>query len=120
MPEPILGRIGSGASNGAQRAGVAQQVSPPDDAARTQDRESRDGAAAGGSSVLDVAQGMGLRAIEKVRFARGTTRKSRWCAVNTEKLIGYPAPLDRGVRSSNHDRSCDRRDAWVGPRVVQT
>jgi hypothetical protein len=21
----------------------------------------------------------------------------------------------RGVRSSNHDRSCDRRDAWVGP-----
>ena len=31
--------------------------------------------------VLDDAQGMGLRANEKVRFARGTARKSRWCAV---------------------------------------
>src|ERR1700722_6613138 len=29
-------------------------------------------------------------------------------------LIGDPAPLHRGVRSSNHDRGCDRRDAWVG------
>jgi hypothetical protein len=34
---------------------------------------------------------------------------------NTELLIGYPAPLHGGVRSSNHDRGCDRRDAWVGP-----
>src|SRR5271155_3041204 len=29
-------------------------------------------------------------------------------------LIGRPAPLHGGVRSSNHDRGCDRRDAWVG------
>ena len=28
--------------------------------------------------------------------------------------IGNPAPLYGGVRSSNHDRKCDRRDAWVG------
>ena len=34
---------GSGAGDGAQRAGVAQQVSPPDDAARTEDRQGRDG-----------------------------------------------------------------------------
>src|SRR3984893_12999142 len=27
--------------------------------------------------------------------------------------IGRPAPLCGGVRSSNHDRRCDRRDAWV-------
>ena len=60
---------------------VAQQVSPPDDAARTEDRQGRDGAQAGGSSVLDDAPGMGLRAVEKVRFARGTARKSPWCAV---------------------------------------
>src|SRR5262252_7875199 len=33
------------------------------------------------SSLLDVAQGMGLRAMQEVRFARGTARKSRWCAV---------------------------------------
>ena len=32
-------------------------------------------------SVLDAAQGMGLRAVKKVRFARGTARKSRWCEV---------------------------------------
>ena len=29
-------------------------------------------------------------------------------------MIGHPAPLGRGVRSSNHDRGCDRRDGWVG------
>jgi transposase len=28
--------------------------------------------------------------------------------------LGDPAPLHWGVRSSNHDRKCDRRDAWVG------
>ena len=27
------------------------------------------------------AQGMGLCAVEKVRFARGTARTSRWCEV---------------------------------------
>jgi hypothetical protein len=32
--------------------------------------------------------------------------------------IEQPAPLQRGVRSSNHDRSCDRRDAWVGSRFL--
>ena len=35
----------------------------------------------GGSFVLDDAPGMGLRAGEKVRFARGTARTSRWCAI---------------------------------------
>jgi transposase len=34
----------------------------------------------GGSLVLDDAPGMGLRADEKVRFARRTARKSPWCA----------------------------------------
>src|ERR1019366_8348541 len=38
--------------------------------------------------------------------------------LNTEELIGYPAPLHGGVRSSNHDRGCDRRDAWVGSSVL--
>src|ERR1700722_7737769 len=32
----------------------------------------------------------------------------------TGAMIGHPAPLRRGVRSSNHDRSRDRRDGWVG------
>jgi hypothetical protein len=43
--------------------------------------QSRHGTEAGGSHVLDVAQGVELRAVDKVRFARGTTRNRRWCAV---------------------------------------
>jgi transposase len=34
--------------------------------------------------------------------------------LNTESLIGHPAPPRGGVRISNHDRGADRRDAWVG------
>ena len=77
---------GSGAGDGAQPAGVAQQVSPPDDAARTEDRQGRHGPQAGGSSVLDDAPGMGLSAVEQVRFARGTARKSPWCAVEHREI----------------------------------
>ena len=72
---------GSGAGDGAQRARVAQPVSSPDDETRTENRQGRHGPQTRGSSVLDVAKGMGLRAGEKVRFARGTARTSRWCAV---------------------------------------
>src|SRR5438128_7083336 len=43
------------------------------------DRESRHGAQTRGSSVLDVAQGMGLRTVEKARCARGRARKSPGC-----------------------------------------
>jgi hypothetical protein len=73
---------GSGASHGTQRPGMAQSVLPPGHAARKENCEGRHGPEAGGWHVLDVAQGMGLRAGEKVQFARGTTRKSRWCAVD--------------------------------------
>ena len=64
---------GSGAGHGAQSTGMAQQIFSSDDATGTEDRQGRDGAKAGGSSVLDDAQGMGLRAVEKVRFARGSS-----------------------------------------------
>lgn len=40
-----------------------------------------DGKGTRGSPVLDVAWGMGLRAVEEVWFARGTARTSPWCAV---------------------------------------
>src|SRR6202162_4267100 len=62
---------GSGASDGAQPSGMAHQVYSPDDAARTENRQGGHGAKTGGSPLLDDAQGMGLRAVEKVRFARG-------------------------------------------------
>jgi hypothetical protein len=57
----------------------------------------RDGPQAGGSSVLDDESGMGLRAVEKVRFARGTTRKSPWCAVD-HRVIDW-ASRSSSVRS---------------------
>ena|ERR1700683_4035254 len=50
-------------------------------AARTQDCESRNGPPVGCAAVPDDAQAVGLRAAEEVRFARGTARKSPWCAV---------------------------------------
>jgi transposase len=66
------------------------------------------------SSVLDVAQGMGLRAVEKVRFARGTTRTSPWCALEHREIDRASRSPSPGSSNSNHDRGCDRRDAWVG------
>jgi Transposase IS116/IS110/IS902 family len=36
------------------------------------------------------------------------------------RIIDWAArsSFTRGVRSSNHDQGCDRRDAWVGPSVL--
>src|SRR5580692_235034 len=72
---------GSGPGDGAQRSGMAEQVPPSDAAPGTEDRQGGDGAPTGGPGVLDDAPGMELRAVEKVRFARWTTRISRWCEV---------------------------------------
>src|SRR5712671_3940466 len=72
---------GSGASDGAQPPGMAQAVCPPDDEAGTENRQGRHGEETGGSHVLDDAQGMGFRKINKVRFARGKARNRRWCEV---------------------------------------
>jgi hypothetical protein len=56
-----------------------------------------DGAKTGGSFVLDATEGMGLRAVEKVRFA-GKARKSRWCAA---KHRVYCAASGRRRESKN-------------------
>ncbi len=90
---------GSGASYGAQPPGMAEQVCPPDDAARTEDRQGRHGAETGGSHVLDDAQGMGLRAVEKVRFAHGKARIRRWCEVKHREIDWVSRSPSRG--SSN-------------------
>ena len=47
----------------------------------TENGQGRHGSPTRSSSVLDDAPGMGLSAVEQVRFARGTARTSRWCAV---------------------------------------
>src|SRR5215467_12768162 len=67
---------GGGAGHGPQSATVAQQVLSPRHAAWTEDRESSDGAEAGGASVLDVASGLRVRPVRKVRFAGSKTQLS--------------------------------------------
>ena len=59
--------------------GMAQPLRPPDDAAGTENRQGRHGEEAGGSLVLEDAQGMGFGKVNKVR--RGKARNRRWCEV---------------------------------------
>src|SRR6266550_3840196 len=56
---------GGGTGHSAQSSRVAQEVRPAHDAARAQDRQGSDGAETGRCSLLDVAQGMELRAVKK-------------------------------------------------------
>jgi hypothetical protein len=35
--------------------------------------------------------------------------------IGIAQLMGIPLP-NRGVRTCNHGRRCDRRDGWVGPK----
>jgi transposase len=81
-------QIGSCANRCSRWSELAAEVCTSGDAARTQDRESSDGAKAGYLFVLDVAQGMELSATLKVRFARGTARKRPWCEVD-HRLIDW-------------------------------
>src|SRR5258708_19469296 len=72
---------GSGPGHSSQPSGMAQQVFPLDDAPGPEDRQGCDGPATGHSFVLDVAQGMGLRASEKVRFTPGQSPNIPWSAL---------------------------------------
>jgi hypothetical protein len=81
------------------RLRVATQVFPSGDATRPENRQSRYGAPARGSFVLDVAPRMGLRAVEKVQSARGTARNRRWCAIEHRVIDGAARSPSRG--SSN-------------------
>ena len=87
---------GSGASDGAQPPGMAQPVPPPDDEAGTENRQGRHGEETGGSLVLDDAQGMGLREVNKVRFARGKARNRRWCEVEHRVIDWVSRSSSRG------------------------
>ena len=81
---------GSGSGHSAQPSGMAQQVFPSDDASGPEDRQGCHGTAVGHSFVLDVAQGMGIRASQEVRFARGQARTRPWCAVQ-HRVIDWAA-----------------------------
>src|SRR5712692_4224210 len=73
---------GSGTSHRTLRSRLAASVPTPGPASGKTDRQSSHGPETCGSTLLDVAEGMELRAVEKVRFARGRARKSPGCAVD--------------------------------------
>jgi hypothetical protein len=106
----------SGAGHGAQSTAVAQQVLSPRHAARQEDRESGDGSKARRASVLEVASGLGLRSVRKVRFARGRARKSSWSRVNHRRNDW----VSRSPLTGEFEVGVimiavrDRRDGWVG------
>ncbi len=93
----LTGRSGPGYR--AQSSRMAPPLLSPDDAAWPEDRQGRHGAAIGCLSVLDAAPGMGLSAVDCVRFARGAARKSPRCAVK-HRAIDW-APRSSSPRSSN-------------------
>ncbi len=55
----------------------------------------------------------GREQLESFRLAPWANRRRHDLLALLGRLSGQPAPLHGGVRSSNHDRTCDRRDAWV-------
>ena len=58
---------------------------------------------------------VGLRAVEEVRFARGTARKSPWCEVDHRRNDwASRSPSTGEFEEVIMIASCDRRDGWVG------
>jgi hypothetical protein len=62
-----------------------------------------------------MRKGWDYEQLKKFGSHAGQPGKSPWCAVKHREIDwASRSSSRRGVRSSNHDRSCDRRDAWVG------
>lgn len=80
-PAAILA-CGSSPGSSALRSGVAKSIPTPGAASGTSDRYGSHSAQTSSSLVPDVAQGMGLSAHPRVRFARGTARNRTWCEID--------------------------------------
>src|ERR1700693_4142399 len=63
-------------------------------------------------------QGIGARQ-SGVRFVRGIARNRRWREVECRPLDWASRSLQKGVRITNHGRSTDRRDVWVGLKPIE-
>jgi hypothetical protein len=70
----------------SEEVNEAVEVGNPD--CSTMDELSGAGKAA--TAVVDDAQEMGLRAGDKVRFARGTARNKRWCEIERRAIEWVP------------------------------
>ena len=87
---------GGGTGGGALRPGLAASVPTSGDASRTSHRQSGHGQKTGGSVVLDVAERLGVCAVGRVRFARGTARNRTWRALERRPLDWASRSLARG------------------------
>jgi hypothetical protein len=93
---------GDSTSGGAERCGLAAAVRTSGEASGKEHCQGRDGAPSGGSTVLDVAKGMGSSVVLRVRFVRGRARYRTWgtsefsLAPAGTKIPGQikPAPRD--------------------------
>jgi hypothetical protein len=64
-------RVGMEASGGTQQPELATSLRTPGDASAKEHCQGSDGAQAGSSVVLDVAERLRIFAVGRVRFARG-------------------------------------------------
>jgi transposase len=92
----------SGASRCPCQYRLATRVPAPGNAPRTSDRQGSDGPQTRSPLVLDVAQGMGLRTVFAIRFARGAARSRLWCEVDHrdtdwDALLPYPREFEEVV-----------------------
>src|SRR5262245_59155574 len=99
MPRAVKWRVTSAPSGGGATAVAADRDSPSSASGRKQlegfplarwgSRRRRDLLELL-DSVLDVARETGLRAVEKVRSARGPARNRRWCSTE-HRVIDWAA-----------------------------
>ena len=84
---------GGGRPGGStMQSAVATSLHSPGDAPTQEHCQGRDGAEAGGSLVLDVAEWLRVFTVVRVRFVRGTARYRTWREVERR-------PLDWASRS---------------------
>jgi len=91
----------------------ATSVPAPGDAPTKKYCQSGQGPKTRGSVVLDVAQRLGVFTVPRIRFAHGTARYRTWRELK-RRALDWASRSRKGVRRSNHGRSFDRRDVWVG------
>jgi hypothetical protein len=92
-----------------QPAGSPRQGHPANPAARgcyDHDEHLREDGFAGRHAAMKTLETNCAATVQQKTSARGTARTSRWCAVEHRVIDWASAPLQRGVRNSNYDRSC--------------
>src|SRR5260370_13631220 len=87
---------GGGPSGGAKQSGVATSVHSPGGASTQEHCQGSDGAQAGGSLVLDVAEWVCVFTFVRVWFVRGAARYRTWWEVRHRPLGWASRSLEKG------------------------